>query len=465
MKTFLSTVALTALLCAAAGSARAQDADDAEVTRMAKEHYKAGLEAYKSGKYDIAIKELKKAYLLKRLPALLLNIGATYRKMGDYDLALHFYQKYLDEAPADARDRGEVQGTIAEIQKEKAGGGPAPSEGNTTVATPEARTEEAPPPPRHVEKQIDMPKEFSHTPVDAAPPDQPIDVRVSMPVMKGVKVYVFYRVAGQADFTQVLMKRRGREKVGRIPGEAVGGKALQYYIEARDPSGTVVKSSGSPSDPNIVMVDANAPSQVLASVDTAHEEGDAGDQPKAAGGHNLDDEAAPMTGQLKDKQVKQVRRNTSSGGSSGGKSGLFWVGVVTAGIGVACLAGGIAGLVIAKQKSDEVGQLAQTANGGNGDGFNVYFNADTFAMANGIPQAASEESAGKLANSLGIAFTTIGALATVAGGVVAIIGATSSSKRTEQPKRTSGVQNFYVSPTITPSGSQRQAGVVAGFSF
>jgi len=274
MKTLLSTMALATLLCASAATVRAQDADDAEVTRMAKEHYKAGLEAYKAGHYDVAIKELKKAYLLKRLPALLLNIGATYRKMGDYDLSLHFYQKYLDEAPPDAKDRGEVQNIIAEVQKEKAGGGAQP-EGNTQARPPEHVEETAA--PKHVEKvekPVDMPKEWSHSPIDAAPPDQPIDVRVSMPVMKGVKVYVFYRVAGQADFTQVLMKRHGREKVGRIPAEAAQGKALQYYVEARDPSGTAVKNSGSPADPNVIMIDASAKPQVVASVDASEEGGE-----------------------------------------------------------------------------------------------------------------------------------------------------------------------------------------------
>src|SRR5450755_4117194 len=85
--------------------ARAADDDDPEVIAQAKEHYKAGLAAYQAGKYDVAIRELKKAYSAKRLPPLLLNIGATYRKIGDIDLSLHFYQKYLDEAPSDARDR------------------------------------------------------------------------------------------------------------------------------------------------------------------------------------------------------------------------------------------------------------------------------------------------------------------------------------------------------------------------
>ena len=108
-----------ALLGRAAQSAHAQDDDDPDAVAQAKEHYRAGLDAYKAGHYDVAIRELKKAYLLKKLPPLLLNIGATYRKMGDLDLALHFYQKFLDEAPADAKDRPEVEHIIAEIKTQK----------------------------------------------------------------------------------------------------------------------------------------------------------------------------------------------------------------------------------------------------------------------------------------------------------------------------------------------------------
>ena len=55
----LSTLAL--------GSSAYAQAEDPEVVAQAKVHYKAGLEAYKAGKYDVAIRELKKAYLLKRL--------------------------------------------------------------------------------------------------------------------------------------------------------------------------------------------------------------------------------------------------------------------------------------------------------------------------------------------------------------------------------------------------------------
>src|SRR5258705_5354180 len=132
------------LLALMVPAARAQEGgDDAEVTKMAKEHYKAGLEAYKNGQYDVAIKELKRAYLLKRLPPLLLNIGATYRKMRDLDLALHFYKKYLDEAPPEAKDRSDVEATIKDIEKEKAsGGGSKPTE--TAPPPTEGTKDEAP---------------------------------------------------------------------------------------------------------------------------------------------------------------------------------------------------------------------------------------------------------------------------------------------------------------------------------
>ena len=105
MKGFVVSALVAVLLCIVPAVAHAESSDEAEITAMAKEHYKLGLDAYKNGRYPEAIKELKKAYLLKRLPALLLNIGATYRKMGDADNAVYYYKKYLAEAPDAKRPR------------------------------------------------------------------------------------------------------------------------------------------------------------------------------------------------------------------------------------------------------------------------------------------------------------------------------------------------------------------------
>ena len=325
MRKIFLLAALAVALSAVPSLAQEGGGDDAEVTKMAKEHYKAGVEAYKSGQYDVAIKELKRAYLLKRLPPLLLNIGATYRKMGDLDLALHFYKKYLDEAPPEAKDRGDVEGTVKEIEAEKSGGGKLP-ETHREPPTEGAR-KRAPPP----EESRCRPK-WRHSVVELPPPpNTPLDVRVSMPVMKGVKVYVFYRAAGESDFQQVLMKRHGPEKVGRIPGDAMNGNAMQYYIEARDGQGSVVQSSGSQSSPNIVMIDPNAPPQVIASLETSRDrEGQApepADLEKQNRNTERDEEEAPLLIEGKKKKNQQRAASRKSGGDDGGGHALRWAGV------------------------------------------------------------------------------------------------------------------------------------------
>ena len=465
MKKVLPVLALSALLCGLPASARAQDADDAEVTRMAKEHYKAGLDAYKTGKYDVAIKELKKAYLLKRLPALLLNIGATYRKMGDFDLALHFYQKYLDEAPPEARDRPEVQKTIAEINVEKSGGGAAAETEKPAVK----HEEEAPPAKPPAQAQ-----EWQHAVIDAAPPETPLDVRVSMPVMKGVKVYVYYRGAGEESFKPVLMKRRGTEKVGRIPAEAVQGKAIQYYVEARDPAGTVVKNSGSQSNPNIVMVDPSAPPQMLASLDERREreaepqpeQGD--EQPRKKAKRNLDEESAPMTGNLDDENPeKRMKKEPKAKSSSGpGISPMFGAGIGVAALGAGLLGTGIAMGALAASKASSISGDSQA--GRDGDGNKFYFNNDPSATGQ---QAYEIEAQGKLFDSLGIAFDVIGGVALAAGAVLMMVDKLASPssekpKKRHRPRPRPSEEEAKSNPWyIAPAASHNFAGVGAGFSF
>jgi tetratricopeptide (TPR) repeat protein len=448
MRTLLSTAAVVALLCAAPIVAAAQEADDAETTKMAKEHYKLGLEAYKAGQYETAIKELKKAYLLKRLPPLLLNIGATYRKMGDFDLALHFYRKYLDEAPPEARDRAEVEATIKEIEAEKAGGA-APKEATPPpVETPTETKEEAPPPPK---RRSNMPAEFTHNVIDAAPPDTPMDVRVSMPVMKGVKVYVFYRGAGESDFQQVLMKRRGTEKVGRIPAEAMNGKALQYYIEARDPQGQVVKSTGSQSSPNIVMIDPSAKPQIVASMsteeraprETAPEPAEA---EEGKGRRHMDEEEAPLLVEQKGK-----KRHAGPGEPSA-RGPLFWAGIAVMAVGVGAIAGGIACNVLAQRQADAVTKDAKQ----------MQFEFKDPTAPNGQDDA-SFQSKGKLYNGLGIGLTVGGGVLAATGITLVVVDVLKHRAPEEKSKRRRAPveESWYVAPTAGAA----QVGVGGGFSF
>ena len=57
MRILLTSAAVAALLIATPSITYAQDAEDAEILRMAKEHYKLGLDAFKAAKYPEAIEE------------------------------------------------------------------------------------------------------------------------------------------------------------------------------------------------------------------------------------------------------------------------------------------------------------------------------------------------------------------------------------------------------------------------
>jgi hypothetical protein len=466
MRIMLAIAALAALLCAS-GSLYAQPAQDAEETRMAKEHYKAGLDAYKAGNYDVAIKELKRAYLLKRLPPLLLNIGATYRKMNNIDMSLHFYKKYLDEAPPDAKDRPDVEKIVAELQKEASGEAAAaapPSPPVEKEPAQEAKEAKEPPPAPVKSGRV----EFSHNIIDSAPPDMPIDVRVSMSVMKGVKVYVNYRQPGEADFTPVLMKRHGREKVGRIPAEAVSGKALQYYIEARDPTGNVVKSSGSASDPNIIMVDPSAQPQMLASAEErseldAREGSEGGEEARTKKRRNLDDEAAPVTGMTAGERAER-RKRESSGGSR--FSGVFWGGLAVAIAGVGGLASGIAMGVLAKNQSDAVANDSRIneTSCGSGPCSPLGFSQAQF------PGEQTDLDIQKKGQSYDLAAKVLLPLGGVllAGGVSMMIvdvyrgkGADRPKKHRAAPRTNEEARLLYLAPTVGPN----LVGAGAGFSF
>ncbi len=441
-------------------------ADDEEVTKMAKEHYKLGLDAYQAGKYDVAIKELKMAYLLKHIPALLLNLAATYRKMGDNAQAISFYQKYLEEAPADAKDRPEVEKALNEVKP-----GAEIPKGTAPVEKP---AEPKAAPAEEESRTATTAKEFSHQIIDAAPPEMPIDVRVTMPVMKGVKVYTFYRVPGEAEFRQVLMKRHGSEKVGRIPAKVVTGTSIQYYVEARDPSGNVVRAAGSQGSPNIIMIDPSAKPVMIASMDEQQNEERAQEQneeeapppPRPTKRHrDLEDEEAPLTGQLAEEHPRRhtaPKRNSKYGT-------VFWAGVGLAAGGAAIGIGlGAAGFSQASTYSDLVSMDAHKLNTSVTPNAPFRFNDPT---AKGSDDK-SFEASGKLYDSLGIAGTVIGSALVVTGGIMMLYDAVLKNRSTEEqrPKRRRRpvrVEEDAAAPSwyILPQAGPRGAGLGGGFNF
>lgn len=398
--------------------------EDPEITAEAKKHYKLGQDAFAEGKYDLAIKELKRAYVLKRIPAILVNIAMTYRKTKDYEMSIYFYRKFLVEAPADDKQRPSVETGISEVEKERAAasqpqlapakpaveavkpaveaakpateaakpavetgkpsleaGSPVSEAGKPTVeagkaatepgkpavetakASPEAAkpAETAPAAPAATEKTA---TEWAHTPIDSVPPGQPVDIRVQMPVMKGVKVKVYFRKEGQASFENAELKRRGNEKVARIPDSVAQGRSFQYYIEAKDPAGTIIKSIGNELSPNLVLIDPTARPQMIGAemVADASDDDEVAKRKQAGPTRDIENEQAsfdlggPSAAMARLRQQIREREREKSGRGRGKPllGPLGWSGGALALLGVGGLAAGGAFLGMASSYSDLV---------------------------------------------------------------------------------------------------------------
>jgi len=114
--------------------------------------------------------------------------------------------------------------------------------------------------PPKTEPEAD-PKGLTHNPVDEARPNSAILIKALLGSETGAnKVYLFYRATGQEDFVSLVMKRgAGAEWSAYIPAEATTGRALQYYLEARDSRGRAMVGSGSALNPYIVSISEKAP--------------------------------------------------------------------------------------------------------------------------------------------------------------------------------------------------------------
>lgn len=455
-------IAATVLALLAPASAFAEE-EDPEITNQAKQHFKLGQEAYAAGKYELAIKELKRAYVLKRLPAILVNIAMTYRKTKDYDMALYFYRKFLAEAPADDKQRGKAEQELAEIEQERlaanqppplepakpaveaakpavepakpaaaptvaAQAAPGPGPGKTGAPSNAGQPAVAPATPTAAgpsEPTADKPvAEWSHTPIDAVPPGKPVDVRVQMPVMKGVKVKVFFRKEGQANFDSLELKRRGNEKIARLPETVSQGRTFQYYVEARDGAGTLIKSSGSEFSPNIVLIDGSARPQLVdaSGIAETNDEDEPARRVKTGPKRDIENEAVrfDIGGPGQKNAMERLSAQLRSQEKSKGKpplSALGWAGVGIGVAGLGVLAGGIGALVIAANDAAIVSADSRCENVKNKC---LAFGPSTdpsqsYVYKPGNPPTSAYEEHGLKFDKIGTALTAVGGVVSAAG--------------------------------------------------
>ncbi len=275
MRRSSAILALVLAACTLASSeVRAEDVDK-QVQKM----NKRAMDDYDSLEFESSRRTLQDAVQMLRANGLdetplaaktYANLGIVYingfkdRNRGQQQFvnALKIQPDYkLD--PAVATPELDEAFHAAQKQIARMGGKPKPPEKPPVVETPPEKPPEKPPELPPTGEEIHG---LVHMPVDESRPNTPIPVRAKLGSDVGAtRVFLFFRGAGQGDFLSVPMKNSsGAEWVGVIPPDAVTGKSLQYYLEARDARGRAVVNAGSGASPFIVVISdtAAAPTNV-----------------------------------------------------------------------------------------------------------------------------------------------------------------------------------------------------------
>src|SRR3954471_11428564 len=100
------------VVLAAASSARAAG----ENMEQAKAYFKAGVDAYDQGKYEVALREFQHAHALSHSPALYFNMAACEEHMDHYQAAGLLLRQYLIEKP-EADDKANVELRIKSLEE------------------------------------------------------------------------------------------------------------------------------------------------------------------------------------------------------------------------------------------------------------------------------------------------------------------------------------------------------------
>jgi hypothetical protein len=338
----LSASAAALVLVLSSVPARAADPTPAQIEE-AKGHFQKGKELYEQGDKKGAVEEFKAAYRLSKNALLLYNVGLVYDELGEKRLAVQYYQKFIIDAPDNAKTTGNkkvARDRLKVLEPElenddEAGGAPKGPAGGGAEQPKDGgggAVEQPKPPARK-----DAVSEFTHEVLDEAPPGKPIDLTARIPDNADWHLTLYYRTQGTDNFVAVKMKPRFQELVGRVPAAAASGNAVQYYIEVKDKGGKMVAQTGNAASPNIIYLDPkarahyyrddseNGSGQMVGDEDAEDGGGAAKAQPENKGGGDDEtkgggalDEEDPFA--VQQKQAKEQKRDHHDDGRGGGPS-------------------------------------------------------------------------------------------------------------------------------------------------
>ena len=277
----LSVLVAAATLLGEQGQAAA--ADSATLEQMEKLNRDA-LAAYRVGRHEMARGLLLDAEMLAETNGLLrndmaartyLHLGIVHLNgLGQRDKALRYFAQALQIRPESCPPgpwlRGNVRSAIAEARRRQK---QLLSKSTSLVATvgkdkerPLAETQPAAaaqPDDPDAEAEVDNDAaDVEESDADlycpvppVAPPGHEIEVLCRTPLnVSAQRAFLFYRTAGQKDYTALRMVRDGKDYVASIPGSDVVGRTLELYVEAEEAQGQVMASLGGLALPKVIAL-------------------------------------------------------------------------------------------------------------------------------------------------------------------------------------------------------------------
>jgi tetratricopeptide (TPR) repeat protein len=265
---------------AEAPAAEGEGEEEMDEEERAAKYFADGSKLYTEGKYQDAIGKLLKAYELRPAPPILLNIARTYEKLDNKKNALKFYKEFLLKARMVDPNRPMVEKVVAELDKEVGGSTGAVTSAAGT-STPGAATTSDDEPSLKMTRKAQL----IHTPVDAGRYKRPLTLMCETPPdVDGSSVIIYYRRSGEIKFRQVGMDLQGEAWVGQIPGKYITTTSIQYYIEAYQRKGDVMRVAAvyaSKRTPNIVVIEGAKISRVRSDAPDDQGDGEQIDKPSS----------------------------------------------------------------------------------------------------------------------------------------------------------------------------------------
>jgi tetratricopeptide (TPR) repeat protein len=93
-----------------------EPAAEPAVLEEARGHFRQGMAFAEAGNCGAAIQEFEAAYALVMRASALYNIAQCEERLFRYDLAIRYYERYLQEADPDAEDRSAVQAALGTLR-------------------------------------------------------------------------------------------------------------------------------------------------------------------------------------------------------------------------------------------------------------------------------------------------------------------------------------------------------------